>query len=70
MKVDHIRRRVYKLDALINVLKLACLQIDRNDFADVLQEAQETNWEVHNFLEEIDSGNTICALTIVPKDPH
>ncbi len=69
MKIDEVRTKVYRVDSLIKVLKLASLQLDRNDFADVLQEAIDINWEIHDFLEEMDSGNKVCSLTIVPKEP-
>ena len=45
---------VFKIDAHIKTLRLACLQIERDDFADVAKTIQSTNWEIHDVLENAD----------------
>ena len=54
MSVDSIRCQVLRLDAQIKVLRLACLQEDLDAHADVLKGMEETNWKVHDFLDEVE----------------
>lgn len=52
LDTKEIYKRVFKIDAHVKVLYLACLQIDRDDLADALKTVQDINWEVHDILEK------------------
>ena len=63
--LDSIRQRVYQIDAIVKVLELASLQIERDGFVDTLRIVKAINWEVHYIVEKMDTPNKVVDLTIV-----
>lgn len=63
--LDSIRQRVYQIDAIVKVLELASLQIERDGFVDTLRIVKAINWEVHDIVEKMDTPNKVVDLTIV-----
>ena len=54
--LDSIRQRVYQIDAIVKVLELASLQIERDGFVDTLRIVKAINWEVHDIVEKMDTS--------------
>ncbi len=52
LDIAPIYERVLKIDAHIEVIYLASLQIDQSSLADTLKTVKGINWEIHDLLEK------------------
>lgn len=51
LDIAAIYERVLKIDAHIEVIYLASLQVDQSDLADTLKTVKDINWQIHDLLE-------------------